>query len=164
MSDTPLRIVVDTNVWIDSYCPEHIGSPAARHVLAAATAHGAQLFYPVHAAKDIAFVIRHEHLRAARRECGEIDEATARAIRELSWACLRAINEIATAVGADGSDLWLADKYLRIHPDLEDNLVIAACHRIKANYLVTSNQQLIAHADVTAKTPEQMLELLALDW
>ena len=113
MNAEGLKLVVDTNVWVDSYCSEHPGNETA--------------------------------------------------IRQLAWGCMRNMNEVATPIGADVSDIWLADKYLKIHPDFEDNLVLAACRRVKADFLVTNDAQLIAHADVVAKTPEQMLQLLLLD-
>lgn len=163
MREGPLRIVVDTNVWVDSYCEEHVGSAAAKRFLIAAQEAHAELLYPVHIAKDVVFVLSQEARRVFTARFGSLSESMALAIRESAWACMRNMNELATPVGADMSDIWLADKYLRIHPDFEDNLVLAACRRMKANYLVTNDAQLIAHADVVAKTPDQMLQLLALD-
>ena len=72
------------------------------------------------------------------------------------------MTENATAVGADASDLWLADKYLALHRDYEDNLVLAACKRAAADYLVTNDRKLLEHADIAAKTPRQMMPILAL--
>lgn len=164
MSEGPIRIVVDTNVWVDSYCKEHVGSDAAKRFLSAAYEAQAELLYPVHIAKDVVFVLSQEARRTFSKRFGQLSEGMARAIRESAWACLRNMNELATPIGADASDVWLADKYLKIHPDFEDNLVLAACRRVKADFLVTNDAQLIAHADVVAKTPTQMLQLLSLDW
>ena len=82
------------------------------------------------------------------------------AIKQSAVSSVRAIMEFYTAVGADGSDLWLADKYLPMHGDFEDNLVLSACRRAKADYLVTNDQGLIGHADILAKTPADMATLL----
>lgn len=158
-----MRIVVDSNVWIDSYCPWHAGCEAARQFLAKARQNGALLFYPVHVIKDVVCVVRNEYLRDIRRTKGAVEEEDARAVDEIALGCMRNIGELATAVGADSSDVWLANKYLSIHNDFEDDLVLAACKRCDADYLVTNDRCLIDHANVLSKTPAQMLPLLTLD-
>ena len=161
MKNDSLRIVVDSNVWVDNYCPWHAKSDDARRFLQNARLNSATLFYPVHVLKDVVYVVRHEYLRKARKDKNAVEESDARAIAEIATACMRNMSELATAVGADASDIWLADKYLGIHPDFEDNLVLAACKRCDAQYLVTNDQRLIKHSNVLSKTPAQMLPLLA---
>ena len=163
MTDNAARVVVDSNVWIDSYCPWHAGSQAARQFLAKARLNGMMLFYPVHVMKDVVYVLRHEYLRDIKRAKGSVLEGDALAVDEIALACMRNMNELATAVGADASDIWLANKYLKIHKDFEDNMLLAACKRCDADYLVTSDQRLINDANVLSKTPAQMLSLLTLD-
>lgn len=98
------------------------------------------------------YVLENEFKRAARRELGSVDEHVAAAAKKAALGCMRNMSEIATAVGADASDAWLANKYLSMHLDFEDNLVLAACRRAQVDYLVTNNRTFIAHADVVAKT------------
>lgn len=162
MSFEGSRLLVDTCVWVDSYCPSHAGAESARRFLAEAARRGSTLLYAVHAAKDVLFVLDAVYKRAARRGGEALDEAAALAAHEAALGCTRNMCELATAVGADASDIWLADRYLGIHRDFEDNLVLAACKRAKADYLVTRDKGLIAHADVVAKTPEEMLALMEL--
>ena len=104
-----------------------------------------------------------EFRRVARRGDDELSESAAIAAHEAALGCTRNMCELATAVGADATGIWLADRYLSIHRDFEDNLALAACKRAKADYLVTRDKGLIAHADVVAKTPEEMLALMELD-
>lgn len=122
----------------------------------------AQLFFPVHIAKDVLYIIRHELKRAILSETGSIDGETSRAISQISLAFVKNMTESATPVGADASDLWLAEKYLSLHGDYEDNLVLAACKRIDADFLVTNDCRLLEHADIAAKTPRQMMTILSL--
>ena len=70
----------------------------------------AQLFFPVHIAKDVLYIIRHELKRAILSETGSIDGETSRAISQISLAFVKNMTESATPVGADASDLWLAEK------------------------------------------------------
>lgn len=162
MSDRPARVMLDTNVLVDAYCRWHVESAAARELLQAYDPEGMELYYPVHTLKDALHMLVQEFKRETRLVEGELSESSALAAREAAIACMRNMMELATAVGADGSDLWLADKYLPIHHDFEDNLVLAACRRIKADYLVTNDRTLIRNANVLAKTPAQMVQLMSL--
>ena len=162
MSGAPLKIMVDANVWVDSFCADHAESLAARAFIGQATEAGALLFFPVHIAKDVLYVVQHELKRSVLASGGALDEASARAVGDVALAFVRNMTENATAVGADASDLWLADKYLTLHRDYEDNLVLAACRRAGADYLVTNDRKLLEHADLAAKTPRQMMPILAL--
>lgn len=162
MSGAFLKIMVDANVWVDSFCVDHAESLAARAFIGQATEMGASLFFPVHIAKDVLYVVQHELKRSVLASGGALGEASARAIGEATLAFVRNMTENATAVGADASDLWLADKYLALHRDYEDNLVLAACKRAQVDYLVTNDRKLLEHADLAAKTPRQMMPILAL--
>ena len=54
--------MVDANVWVDSFCVDHAESLAARAFIGQATEAGASLFFPVHIAKDVLYVVQHELL------------------------------------------------------------------------------------------------------
>jgi predicted nucleic acid-binding protein len=84
----------------------------------------------------------------------------AEAIRDIAWACVDNMSELGTPVGADESDLWLARKYRRLHPDLEDDLVLAAAERAQADYLVTSDEALLRKAMVPALSPEDFVRVV----
>lgn len=64
MSGAPLKIMVDANVWVDSFCVDHAESLAARAFIGRATESGATLFFPVHIAKDVLYVVQHELKRS----------------------------------------------------------------------------------------------------
>ena len=162
MSKSPLKIMLDANVIIDSYCAWHPHSDAAKRLIGSCGETSFELYFPVHVAKDVLFVLEREFKREATRPKGSLTQSEATACKKAALACMHNMMEFATAVGADGSDVWLADKYLPIHHDFEDNLVLAACKRVKADYLVTNDQELIRNADVVAKTPAQVVELLKL--
>lgn len=155
-----LRILVDTNVWIDAFLGHRSGHDAAMAFLAAAQMASAQLVYPVGALQDV-FAILVMELKRKTREVGEIDETAMNVIRRVAWSCVDTLREGATAVGADESDAWLACKYRKLNWDLEDNMVLAAAKRAEVDYLVTSDRVLLAKANVAAMTPAGMTALLA---
>lgn len=54
----------------------------------------------------------------------------------------------------------LARKYQRTHEDFEDCLVLAAAQRVKADFLVTSDEALLHHAPVAALSVDDFLALV----
>lgn len=70
------------------------------------------------------------------------------------------MSQLGTAAGSDQTDLWLACKYHDMHPDCEDDLVLAAMQRSREDYLVTSDQKLLACSIAHAVAPGDLLVLL----
>ena len=81
--------MVDANVWVDSFCAEHTESLAARAFIGQATETGALLFFPVHIAKDVLYVVQHEPKRSFLAGGGALDEASVRAIGNAAMANVR---------------------------------------------------------------------------
>lgn len=154
-----MTLLLDTNVWVDNYCAHHKSSESARKLIYTAYERGLTLLYPVGIVKDVFYVLGQEFRRMATID-GPISEADALAIRQVVWGCIENMCSIATAVGADEGDIWLARKYRQLTGDLEDNMVLAAARRAGADYIVTSDQNLIQHATTAALTPTDMLVLI----
>ena len=70
--------------------------------------------------------------------------------------------DLACAVGADASDVWIARKYKALHRDFEDDLVLAAANRAYVGHLVTSDGRLIRKAPVDDLAPGDILDVLLL--
>jgi predicted nucleic acid-binding protein len=155
-----LKLLVDTNVWVDHFMKNRAGSAAATALLEFAAAHGVTLLYPIGSIKDVYYLLRAGYKALAREICGHIDDDAARAAEGAAWDCVRTMRDVATAVGADESDLWLAERNHALHRDLEDDLVIAAAQRSGADYLVTVDRELRLRAPVAALAPEDMLIVL----
>ena len=153
----PLLLLLDTNVWLDAFLPDRKRSQLARRVLALSQRVGAELLYPVHIVPDVFYLCFIDVKRLLGAQYPEWEELCAQAARTTAWEYVNTMRELATAVGADGSDVWLACKQEYLHNDVEDNLVLAAAHRAKADFLVTGDQQLIAHATVPALSTEDMV-------
>lgn len=158
-ADKPLYVLVDTNVWVDSFLGFRAGHTAAMEFLDAATQKSAQLLYPVSSLQDVFAILIMEMKRKAM-ESGQVSEDVAWGIRESAWACIDSLCQNAVSVGAQESDVWLASKLRGVNWDLEDNMVLAAAKRCEADYLVTSDAHLIQKANVTAYTPADMAKLL----
>ena len=160
VGERQLRVLVDTNVWLDVAEPNRSGRLVARRLLSRCRADDIALLYPPHAPQDVFYQVTLDAKRWVRSERGTITEEWAHAINEQAWEAVRTMRELGTVVGMNEADLWLACKYKGLNSDFEDNLVLAAANRVQADYLVTSDRQLIAKSTVAALTPQDMLAVL----
>ena len=155
-------ILVDTNVWLDAFFPYRPHTQEACAFLNKAIGLGYNLVYPVHALKDLSYIA----CREMKLRLGSDNKTTSaqdvQAIRSIAWSCVEYVRDMATAVGADESDAWLACKYRSLNDDLEDNFVLAAAKRAHAAFLVTSDETLLRKATVEAHTPADALALLSM--
>ncbi len=156
----PSTLLLDTCVWLDNYLGSRPGSVAAHGLIVEALKRDISLMYAVTTVKDFHYIVAQTLKRERRRAGEEVTEEAAGADNQAAWACVENMRGIATAVGMDASDVWLAEKYRTLHRDIEDNLVIAAAQRANADILVTDDHELIRHAPVAAMTPEDALKLL----
>lgn len=160
MSDFPKSLLLDTNVWLDNYDGSRPLSGQSRRLIDMAITHGVTLLYTTSSLKDVYYNIAQSLKNASRGEGLEITHAVAAAINDVAYASVKNMHEIATAVGADDSDIWLALKFYLAHRDIEDDMVLAAMERSGAPFLVTNDLKLIRHANCAAMTAEDMLDYL----
>ena len=156
----PSRVLLDTNVWLDAFDGARPRSREANGLIDACVRKGIDLLYAVGTVKDVYYLVGASLKRETRAAGEALSEDQARAIAVYAAACVTNMDEIATAVGADSSDIWLARKYQRIHTDFEDCMVLAAAQRAKADYLVTSDEALLRHAPVAALSVDDFLALV----
>jgi len=161
----PLKLLVDCNVWIDSYMALHRHHEESLRFVNEALNAGCELLYGASKLETTFYVIHADAKRVIRADKGEVNEFDAEFALRFAWACVENMEEIATAVAVDASDLWLARKYRRFHKDLEDNVLLASAHRSEADYVVTWDEALLrdASALVRAVTPTTMLTVLQSD-
>ena len=153
----PLRLLVDTNVWVDHYLGNRT---AATELLAYAVNHGSTLLFAVTSVKDAYYLISREIKRQMRQEPGTVTDENYAAVHEIAWGCIENMSELGTAVSLGMGDIWYAEKLRGLHDDFEDNLILAAAVRVKADFLVTSDEKLQRHSPVAAFSPEDMLTYL----
>ena len=151
MSRDTLKVLLDTNIWVDYYSSAREGHADATSLVALATQAGADLLYAIPTSKDLFYLVSSDFKAWTRRQCGGmLTHEQAAAATEVAWGCLDNMTQVATAVGCDVSDVWTARKRKRLHADYEDNLVLAAAERACADLLVTNDEQLLKHAPVAA--------------
>ena len=159
MTTNPPILLLDTNVWLDLFLPHRPNRQKVMELLDEAEARGVPLSYPTKALLDVYQKVRSGNKRWIRAS-RELTEADALAIKRMAWDYVDLMRRKATAIPVDSNDVALACTFRDSHDDLEDDLVLAACQRAHANYLVTTDSALLSHASIDALTPAQMLALL----
>lgn len=154
-----LRLLIDTNVWLDLFVPHRQGAETSRQLLVLAHKQGHHLLYEPIILCDVYRIVCRE-AKSWVRQSKELTPAYARAIRAHAWDCVSDMCTIATAVGIGDSDVWLARKHRAVLDDLEDDFVLAAAQRARVDYLVSSDSHLLRVAPVAAHTPTDMLAIL----
>ena len=148
MSAPDHSLLLDVNVLLDNYLPNRRHSAEARTLVALALSKGVTLYYAITSLADFFYLVSASLKREVRAEKGVVAEGDARAIQRIAWGVVDNLSNIATAVGADESDRWVAARSSALHADLEDNLAVAAARRAQVEYLVTNDASLIGHAAV----------------
>lgn len=160
MTPFPRFLLLDTNVWIENYIGERALSSESQSLVDYCLTHEIELLISASSLKDVYYNIGRYLKAKARAEGNEITESFADAIEQIAWGSIRNIMENATLVPLDTTDFLEARRFYEVHRDFEDDLVLAATICAGADYLVTSDKKLIAHAPVAALTPADMLTLL----
>lgn len=160
MNEHTKSIMVDTNVWVDLYVPGRPLRDASLAFFKAAQQDGVELVFTLDIARAVYRIVSYEAKRWVRQDKGSLSDVYAKAIASHAWDFIESMQEQATAIGSATADLWLASKLRDEHAEIEDNLIVAACMRIEADYLVTNDEKLLRHAPVAAVTPQQMVRLL----
>ena len=158
-----MRILLDTNVWLDHYLATRPGHEDVEKFLTLAIEADAGFLVPIASLKDFFYLMQIELKCAVRMDGRPLDGNDLCAMREIAWAALDNLLELATVVGADTSDAWLAQKHRALHDDFEDDLVLAAAIRSKADFLITADASLLKHAPVAALSPADMAAYLNSD-
>lgn len=132
-----MRILVDTNVWLDVVLPR-TGQADAAAFLLRCCARGDELWTAWHSLSNIDYILARAKQTAAQR---------GQHLRDLpSQSRVAATNE---------QDALFALGLGR--PDFEDALQYAAAHRVQANVIVTGNTRDFASSSIPALTTTDFL-------
>ena len=150
-------VFLDTNVLVDF----ELGRGAARDcakLFALCETHDIPLAVSVLSLKDVFFLVQSSIKRQSRADhAGTVPQADAIAAREIAWACVRHIDDLATVVGTARPEYRQACLLRPLHSDLEDNLVVACALHCGADLFVTSDEDLLRHCPIAALTPHDAL-------
>ena len=155
-------LLIDTNIWIDAFDGDRKQHVRAHVLLDTAFERGVTLAFAVSSLKDVYYALSNALKRQSRTVNGVLSEEDARSAEAYAWACIQNMQEIATPVAVDVSDVWLAGKYRSQMHDFEDALVAAATSRCHADALVTNDERFLRHSPVNAMDAADALAYIAL--
>ena len=115
----PPTLLIDTNIWIDAFDGGREQHMRAHVLLDAAFERGVTLAFAVSSLKDVYYALSSALKRQSREVLGELSEEAARSAELFAWTCVQNMQEIATPVAVDVSDVWLAGKFRNQVHDFE---------------------------------------------
>ena len=155
-----ISVLLDTNVWLDHFIDRSATHDLANSIVMRCIRNDHRILAAAPSTKDCFFLVAQELKRIERSQHGCVSESAAKAINEVAWSCVLSMRKLAYIVPLDDSDVVEAAILRSSHFDYEDNLIIAAAERGRADYLVTSDKVLLAHAPVACISPVRALEIL----
>ena len=142
----PLKILVDANVWLDYGIATSENHESAVRFMVESAVNDVVLYVSSISLKDVFQLIVRRTKKELRNEGTEIDAAWSAAISESAWSFVRSMREAALVVPVGSSEVLHAETWRTAHGDLEDDLVLAAAKRVRADCVVTSDRELLKRA------------------
>jgi predicted nucleic acid-binding protein len=145
-----LRLLVDTNVWLDYYLDRGSLHDEAKAFVTAASSGNVVLYTAASSLKDVYFLITSTLKRMERAEGRAVDDAFAASASEVAWACVFNLCDLSLIVPLNTGSVWGARMVRSAHEDFEDDLLVACGQSAHVEYLVTSDEALARHSPIPA--------------
>ena len=157
------KILLDTNVLVDYALGREPGCAACGEIIAQAAGANHVLYAASTSLKDAYRLVCASLKRAERIASGSVSDARGLAAREIAWACVRQLMQTLLVVPVGQSECLDAFTLRALHDDFEDDLIVAAARKIGADFLVTGDTRLQAHAPVGCLSPRKLADFLVAE-
>lgn len=128
-------VVIDTNILLDYYNTDRKGHKNASSFFKHLHTEQIQFYIAYHSLVDYVY-LQKDYFKSNT-------DFTSRQAENIIVSSLNMILDYLTVVGADHFDMKLGIKSFARHQDFEDNLVIAAAERANADYVLTSDAEML---------------------
>lgn len=149
-------IFVDTNIWLDYYLAERAYHAVACRFIDYVVSHEVVIYSCIPSLKDLYFLYQRERKKALRQAQGKLTPAQAEGIADHAWQIVKEVRQIVTFATLDAADVDYAIGLRPLHHDFEDDVILAAAHRVSADFLVTNDEKLRNHSPIRAYDPTTM--------
>lgn len=158
---TPLKLLVDTNVWMDYFLVRQEPHREAVELVRLAFGSEDVVLYAVSLSlKDLAHLLENMFRRDVRESAGDVSPQAAAAARETAWGCVRAVVDKALVVPVGHAEVLQAFTLRTAHDDFEDDLLLGAAYRADVDYVVTGNAALAHRSPVPCVNASRAVELI----
>lgn len=154
------KIVLDTNVVVDYLLGRKPVCDECRHIMMEHAQGNHAVYVSALSLKDAYYLVSMQLKRMERAKEGALSEEMARAANEVAWACVRQLVDCLLVLPAGLSESLRAFTFKPIHPDFEDDLVVASALSANVDYLVTNDDALLRHAPIATLSSADMLKLI----
>lgn len=159
----PLKLLLDTNVWLDYFLARTPGHRAAAELLELVDSSERVVLYTSSLSiKDLAYLLERDMKVKVREAGAPMTERVSAAARETAWGCARLVLEQSLIVPVGHPEVLQAFTLRSAHDDLEDDLLLGSAYRADVDYIVTYDALLARRSPVPCVDVAGALELLSL--
>lgn len=160
-ADGILKLLIDTNVWMDYFSGRSDRTAdVARLFEIADVSEQIALFSSSLSVKDVSYLVSAAIKRECRRKNGSLSDNAIAAADETAWACVRQMRELALIAPVGADEVFDSFVFKYRHNDFEDDLMLGVANRIDADYVVTEDKNLIKHTNGVCINVQQALRLV----
>lgn len=157
-----LKLLIDTNVWLDYFFGRTRRYRAVTELMSKACGREDVLLCAASLSlKDVAYLVESSLNSQVRGEGRDVTPEIAAAAKETAWGCVRSVMERAYIVPIGYNEALQAFTLKRTHNDFEDDLIIGAAQLIDADYVVTYDELLARRSPVLCLDVEGALAILS---
>lgn len=157
--DEPLRLFVDTNVWMGLLYERSSCSRETDGYFETIVSRAACLASPL-SFKDVFYLVALNLKADVRAEGYPVDRRVGAAANAIAWECVQDMAAMAVSVNVGESEVTRALELRATHSDFEDDLIVAAAETSGADYIVTNDRGLVRDFPDRCLTPAQVVDLL----
>lgn len=155
--DRVRRVLLDTNVLLDHLLQRDERADTVKRFMECCVRRDVTMLCTATSLKDIAYI----SVAMIKRQCkpgeSELEKATLRMlIDSVPWRCIEQSRELCEVVTVDQQTCDDAMTYRVRHNVFEDDLIIAAARQAHADYVVTSDAEMIEHFPEYCRSPQHM--------
>lgn len=146
-----MKLLLDTNVLLDYCFPSRPLHKDVFEFINQACNNGSDLYASITSTNTFFYIAALEIKNATNNVNASIRN-------EMTYAFYDNISSLVTFVGCDESDLFIASKKRYENTDFEDNLIIASAIRLDADYIITSDKELLKKQIFPTKSPQEIFK------
>jgi len=152
-----LKILVDTNIWIDYYTARDIAHGHSSQLIKSLLGSKHEVYACTLSTNDLFYLLQVYLKLAHRRQLGDsLSPEQALAIKEVAWKSTEHMIKVAKLIAVDTFECQRALALRETSNDYEDNLIIACALTCGVDYLVTNDESLQASKAVKVIYPDEL--------
>ena len=161
MNTKTLKLLIDTNVWIDYYTGRDTEDSQSSRLVKKLLCSKHDVLASALSTKDLFYLLQAYLKLAYRKQHGEAPSSDqALAMNEVSWKCTEHMIAAAKLVSVETAECRRALELREYSNDYEDSVIVACAESCGADYIVTNDKSLHAPETVSVVSAGELHVLL----